>query len=145
VTDATDWTAEDAEALRVAVGRFVRAARGRSEIPPAQANVLRVLDRTGPITITELADELKVRHQSARETVAVLSQQNLISTARSADDARRIICTITTAGRARLNADRHARSTWILTRVERLPPAQRRAALSIAGILQVLSENEQAA
>jgi DNA-binding MarR family transcriptional regulator len=134
VTDATDWTAEDAEALRVAVGRFVRAARGRSEIPPAQANVL-----------TELADELKVRHQSARETVAVLSQQNLISTARSADDARRIICTITTAGRARLNADRHARSTWILTRVERLPPAQRRAALSIAGILQVLSENEQAA
>jgi DNA-binding MarR family transcriptional regulator len=142
MSEHADWTEQDAEALRVAVGQFVRAGRGHSEIPPAQANVLGALDRDGPMTIVELADRLRIRHQSVRETVATLSGQDLIATVRSPEDARKVICTITAAGRSRLDADRHARSAWILDRVRRLAPAQQRAALGIAELLQALSSDD---
>ena len=138
--DGPEWTTQDAEALRVAVGRFVRAGRLYDIIPSPQAAVLGYLDRDGPLTIVQLADRARVRHQSMRETIQTLQRSQALTTAPSHEDGRKVICSITPHGRTWLTRGREARTAWILAAVDRqLTSGQRAAAQQIAAILEGLA------
>lgn len=137
---AGEWTTEDADALRAAVGEFVRAGRRNTLLPGAQATVLGYLDREGPLTMQQLADLSGVRHQSVRETISSLQETGALTAERSEDDRRKVLCQITAAGRDALARDRQVRTRWILQAAqERLTDSEREFARAIPGLLRKLA------
>lgn len=120
-------TADLAEALRKAVGGFVRAVRASAETPSsAHAETLGLLDRHGPMNISALADLRSVKHQSQRLVVARLEADGLVQRRTSAEDARSQLIDLTEPGRQALHEQRRKRADVIAERIEeRLSPKER--------------------
>lgn len=140
-TEVDQWTEEQAQALRVAIGRFVRAGRSGDQVSSSQAGVLGELDRSGPLTISQLAHLGQVRHQSMRQMVHLLQGSGLITVRAHDSDARKKLCEISVSGREALDRDRTARTRWILAAANhRLDAEERRVAARIPELLMRLSD-----
>ncbi len=130
-----------AEALRSAVGRFVRAARARADtMPSSRAETLRRLDREGPQTIAELAQFRGVTHQAVSRAVAELERSGLVERAVNPTDARGFVLTLSDAGRAAVENDRAARNAAITAAIgSALSPAEHRRLTQVPALLDALS------
>ncbi|MDN3480028.1 helix-turn-helix domain-containing protein, partial [Curtobacterium sp. APC 4022] len=73
-----DFTLDDADALRRAIGDSTRAVRRTETTPEGQVETLGFLARDGAQSIAALARLRRVRHQSMRVTVADLEAQGLV-------------------------------------------------------------------
>ncbi|MFF5078663.1 MarR family winged helix-turn-helix transcriptional regulator [Actinoplanes sp. NPDC000266] len=104
---------ELAEALRAAVGDFVRRARAGDRMPPGQAAVLGHLDRGGAVSIAELARREQVRHQSMTRTVHLLHDQSLVDLKPHGTDRRQVVVAISDEGRTALAEERRHRASGI--------------------------------
>ena len=102
-----------AEALRAAIGDFVRRVRVGDRMPAGQVAVLDHLDRHGPLSIAELARREQVRHQSMTRTVHLLHERELAALRPHAEDRRQVVVTITGEGRAALAEERRHRAVGI--------------------------------
>jgi DNA-binding MarR family transcriptional regulator len=112
VTDVT----EVAGALRVAVGLLVRKLRqplNEGELTIAESSALSRLERGGPATSSDLARVDRISPQSMGVTVAALLDRGLIERARDPEDGRRIVLSVTDAGRRTLRDKRGARTEHI--------------------------------
>jgi len=112
VTDAS----EVAGALRVAVGLVVRKLRqapSEGELTLAESSALSRLERGGPATSSDLARLDRISPQSMGVTVALLLERGLIERNRDPADGRRIVLSITEAGRRTLRDKRGARTEHI--------------------------------
>ena len=86
--DALHATAED---LRVLVGKLRRRLREEAHVgdfTPSQVQVLSLLEREGPATVTTLARIQGMRPQSMGETLSVLKAAGLVSGAPDPNDGR---------------------------------------------------------
>jgi DNA-binding MarR family transcriptional regulator len=102
-----------AEQLRVNASRLVRTS-GRSEtLPPGESAVLATLDREGPQSIAQLAEQRGVRHQTAAKIVAQLETAGLVAKRNHPDDARMVLVRLTRSGGTALRRDRKARAGWL--------------------------------
>lgn len=102
-----------AEQLRVNASRLVRTS-GRSEtLPPGESAVLATLDREGPQSIAQLAEQRGVRHQTAAKIVAQLEGAGLVAKRNHPDDARMVLVRLTRSGSTALRRDRKARAGWL--------------------------------
>jgi DNA-binding MarR family transcriptional regulator len=101
---------EQAEELRAAVGEFVRRVRAYDRMPPGQVAVLGRLDRSGPLSLAELARRAAVKHQSMTRTVNLLVDQGLVSLGRAEADRRQVVAGITAAGKESLDQERRSRA-----------------------------------
>jgi len=125
-----------AEDLRAAVGGFVRRIRPFATIPPGQASVLGYLDRTGALSIAELARLDEVRHQSMTRTVNLLADRELVVVGPVDTDRRKVAVTITDRGRRQLAEQRHTRASVIAEALRSRLDEQELAIVSrIPGIL----------
>jgi DNA-binding MarR family transcriptional regulator len=107
---------EVAGALRVAVGLVVRKLRqapNPGELSVAESAALSRLERGGPATSSDLARVDRISPQSMGATVAALLDQGLIERARDPEDGRRIVLSVTEAGRRTLRDKRGARTGHI--------------------------------
>jgi DNA-binding MarR family transcriptional regulator len=107
---------EVAGALRVAVGLVVRKLRQApygSELTLAESSALSRLERGGPATSSDLARVDRISPQSMGVTVAALLDRGLIERNRDPEDGRRIVLSITEAGRRTLGDKRGARTEHI--------------------------------
>jgi DNA-binding MarR family transcriptional regulator len=126
-----------AEALRTAVGAFVRQVRRRDAMPVGQAAVLGYLARSGDLSITALAELEGVRHQSMARTVSLLAEQGLVATAVDERDRRRISVHLLDRGARRLGEERLQRASVIATAAAAaLTPEERLLAERIPEILR---------
>jgi DNA-binding MarR family transcriptional regulator len=131
---------QDAEQLRIAVGRFVRRIREDDAIPAGQSAVLGHLDRDGELPITELAQRERVRHQSMTQTLKLLQSQELIELISDDKDRRRVLARITAAGRGIIDADRQNRAGRIAqTILDELTPDEQEIVSRIPAILLKLT------
>jgi DNA-binding MarR family transcriptional regulator len=115
VPEVTDVT-EVAGALRVAVGLVVRKLRQApyaGELTLAESSALSRLERGGPATSSDLARVDRISPQSMGVTVAALLDRGLIERDRDPRDGRRIVLSITEAGRRTLRDKRGARTEHI--------------------------------
>ena len=125
-------TALLAEALRGAVGRFVRTVRSESATTTtAQSEVLAQLQRDGPATVTALAAQRGVKHQTMRLVVARLVEQGVVELRPNPDDGRSQLAALTRRGVHHVKAQQVARADYLasqlatrLTREERAIMAQ---------------------
>lgn len=130
-----------AEDLRLAVGAFVRATRARADtLQRTHADALGTLDRDGPRSIAQLAEEHRIRHQGMSRTVAELDRLGFITRSRNPDDARGWLIEINDAGERALGADRTARRALLEARIrDQLTDDERRALAQVPGLLRKLA------
>ncbi len=135
---------EVAAALRVAIGMLVRKMRqsqlpGELTLPETWA--LSRLDRNGPATSSGLARQDRISPQSMGATLAVLEQRGLIERRRDPADGRRVVLSITAAGRQLVNDRRGARSEMIAAALrDGFTAAERDQLHAIAPLLERLAE-----
>src|SRR5487761_1775482 len=103
---------EVAAGLRIAVGMLVRKLKqipSAGDLTLSETSALSRLDRGGPATSSELAKQDRISPQSMGATLAALEQRGLIERRRDPADGRRVVLSITEAGRQLANDRRGAR------------------------------------
>jgi DNA-binding MarR family transcriptional regulator len=105
-----------AGALRAATGllyRKLRQTRPDGELTFAESSALSRVERCGPTTSSELARLDGISPQSMGVTVAALLDRGLIERTRDPGDGRRIVLSVTEAGRQVVHDKRGARTGQI--------------------------------
>jgi DNA-binding MarR family transcriptional regulator len=107
---------EVAGALRAATGllyRKLKQTRPDGELTFAESSALSRLERCGPATSAELARLDGISPQSMGVTVAALLDRGLTERSRDPEDGRRIVLSVTEAGRQVVHDKRGARTGQI--------------------------------
>ncbi|SEE82669.1 transcriptional regulator, MarR family [Burkholderia sp. WP9] len=110
-----------AENLRVLAGKLRRRLREESHVgdfTPSQVQVLGLLEREGPATVTALARAHGMRPQSMGETLSVLKAAGLVSGAPDPNDGRQTVLSLTPAFRKKIKASRAAREDWLFRTIQ---------------------------
>jgi DNA-binding MarR family transcriptional regulator len=102
---------ELARDVRIAVGRIARRIRAiyfasdsESEASFGEISILSRLAREGPATASELAAQEQITPQGIGTMLTRLHQQGLVARSADPDDRRRIITSLTPAGRRALDS-----------------------------------------
>lgn len=107
--------------LRAVVGplsRRLRRYKPGDELTLSQVSVLVLLDREGPATSSELAAREGIRPQSMCTIVGVLSERGLVAREQDPADGRRIVVSLTGAGRDGLRGARRERGRRLAEAIE---------------------------
>ncbi|GIH20990.1 MarR family winged helix-turn-helix transcriptional regulator [Rugosimonospora africana] len=141
--NAADAVALGAE-LRVVLGRVVRRVRQGhkpGELTLSEASVLARLDRDGPATPGVLAEQERVQPQAMGVTLAGLERRDLVSRASDPADGRRVVLSVTDAGR-QLLSDRASASVQRMTRAlaEGFTADERRLLADVIPLLDRLAD-----
>ncbi len=130
--------------LYPAVYRRFQASRQRipgSDVTPRMLGLLRLLAVVGPLSVGEQAGHLGLSRATATELVDRLESKGLVARIRDGHDRRRVIVSLTEAGRARAAAHPEVLACDELIRaVEQMSPADRRAL--IVGMRALLAAAE---
>ena len=104
---------EVAAALRVSVGlllRRMRQSRPDGDLTLPESSALARLDRGGPATPGALAKQEQISPQSMGTTLAALEGRGLVVRQPDPRDGRRVVLSLTEAGRQLLRDKRNART-----------------------------------
>ncbi|MBO2448932.1 MarR family transcriptional regulator [Actinomadura barringtoniae] len=135
--------AETARELRLVVGRLVRRARGREDLPSSQVAVIGYLDRDGSMSTSELAQLQRVRHQSMARTVGQLEDMGLVERRPHPQDGRKSLIVLTDAGREVIEAQRERRADWLAEAITaELSEAERERLAEAVGLLGRLADHD---
>lgn len=107
--------------LRACLGPLVRRLRQvkpDGELTLSQTSVLVRLDREGPATATELAAGEGIRPQSVCTIVGALQERGLVARDPDPADGRRLVVSLTDAGRGGLHGARRERARRLTLAVE---------------------------
>jgi DNA-binding MarR family transcriptional regulator len=135
---------ELAAGLRVSVGMLVRRlkqAEPADDLTMPETSALSRLDRGGPMTSSELARQDWVSPQSMGVTVAALEQRGLITRSRDPEDGRRIMLSLTEAGRQVVHSRRDVRTERIARALrDGFTPDERAQLLAVVPLVERLAE-----
>ena len=134
--------AELASHLRIAVMRLsrrLRQQRTSDSQTASQLSALATLDRSGPLTLGELAAAERVQPPSMTRIAASLEAEALVSRTPHPSDGRQVLLAVTPHGTQLLNADRKRRDAWLAQRLRDLDPADLAALRAAAGVLERLA------
>ena len=104
---------EVAAVLQGAIGLLVRKMRQAhlpGELTLAESSALNRLGKGGPATSSDLAKQDRISPQSMGATLAALEQRGLIERHRDPADGRRIMLSVSDAGRQMISDRRGARA-----------------------------------
>ena len=102
-----------AAALRVSMGLLLRRLRQvgvPGELTVPETSALARLDRNGPAASSELARSEQISPQSMGATLSALEARGLVTRDPDARDGRRVVLSVTEAGRQLLRDKRDART-----------------------------------
>ncbi|WP_329264098.1 MarR family transcriptional regulator [Streptomyces sp. NBC_01478] len=102
-----------ASALLASIGVLVRRARRQpleGGLTMPERTALAQLDRAGPTTSSALAREAQITAQAMGATLGSLRTRDLVERRPDPDDGRRVVLTVTDAGRQALRNKRNARA-----------------------------------
>ncbi|WP_252541338.1 helix-turn-helix domain-containing protein [Streptomyces sp. RO-S4] len=131
-----------AEELRLTIGQLIRSVRTADTMPPGEAAILGYLDRGGPLTTADVAQQRGVSHQSAAKAVKELLAQGLVRGEAHPSDGRKLLLHLTSTGSERLAEERQRRADWIGTAINRaLGPDERRTLEAALPLLSRLASH----
>ena len=131
-----------ADRLRVSVGRLARRLRQQSlgGLTPSQSSVLANLDRLGPMTMTQIAEQEGIAKPSATGIVGRLVDKGLLDRAIDPSDRRSSVVAINRAGSDLLDQRRQERTAFLARRVEGLTVEERETLERAVEILERMAE-----
>lgn len=138
MTRSVDLAATAAD-LRLAVKLLAQRLRAQArpgELSWSQESVVSLLDRQGPMTITELATVEGVRSQSMGSTVSSLEALGLVRRVPDPTDGRQAQICLTDQGNQALATARAIKQGWLVGVLgERLSPAEQK---TLSGAIELL-------
>lgn len=136
-------TAADLRTAVKLLAQRLRAQARPGELSWSQESVVSLLDRQGPLTVTELARIEGVRSQSAGSTVASLEAVGLVRREPHPTDGRQALISLTDQGRRALAQARAIKQNWLIGELsERLTPAEQRTLRAGIDLLLRLSTKD---
>lgn len=111
MNDRDQLNRSTATAIRVALGALKRRAResqAEGQLTAPEVSALAQIDRSGPITIADLARHHQITPQAMGSTVAALEKHGLLQRSPDPHDGRRSLLTVNDAGRDILHSSRDA-------------------------------------
>jgi DNA-binding MarR family transcriptional regulator len=129
-------TAEVAVRLSVAMSRLKsrlreEAGMTRSGFTISQLSILhRILDE-GPATAASLAAAEHVSQQAIAQSVATLKEAGLVRGDRDATDGRKVLISVTAAGRELFESLLNSRNAWLVQAIDTMIGPKERANLDI--------------
>ena len=132
-----------APALRMAVVRLARRLRledTASGTTISQLSALAVVEKHGPIILSDIAARERVQPPTMTRLVANLEAQGLVDRAGDAKDRRLVRIAVTQAGRAALEDSRRRRTAFLAEQVRTLSGADREDLLRALPILERLAD-----
>ena len=135
-------SAEDELRLTVMrLARRIRLERGSEELRDHHLSVLFTLLREGPMSIGRLGEIERVSAPAMTRTVdAMVSAGHLARTAEP-DDARRVVVSMTEAGRRAATEVRIRRAEWFSAALQQLDDEERRTLSNAVRLLQRLADS----
>lgn len=130
--------------LRRAVTRLYsrfRSERLEGEVPDAALLVLIVLDKNGPLTLSDLAAAAHVTLGSMGQTVRWLERSAYLVKSRGVEDRRTVLHALTDAGREASAASRRHRHDWLEGRLADFTDAERADLARAAALLIRLADS----
>jgi DNA-binding MarR family transcriptional regulator len=143
--NAIDEQSDDIDALgnevRAAVANLYRRFRTLREDGDLGDAALFTLTKllAGPFSLTELSDSERVTPSSMSQTVNRLTSAGLAERGRDANDGRRVLFSITDAGRDVALAARAQRHAWLNEQLRSLSTDEREALATAASVMKRLS------
>jgi DNA-binding MarR family transcriptional regulator len=120
---ATDELTEQAARLRLAVNRMARRLRQEapSDLGPASIAALATIERSGPLTPSELARIEGIRRPTATRVLARLAEADLVRRTADPTDGRCSIVQIAPEGRRALRRLRKRKTAYLARTMRELP------------------------
>jgi len=107
-------------AATMRLARRLRREKADDELSDAQAGVLALLLRDGPLTPVALSASEHVTPPSMNRTLNALEAAGYVARARSDDDRRLVLVTLTDAGHRIVLETRRRRDAWLDRRLDAL-------------------------
>jgi DNA-binding MarR family transcriptional regulator len=130
--------------LRVSIGLLVRRLRqsdAPGELTMPETTALARLDRGGPTTASALAKQEQISPQSMGATLGGLEARGLIARSTDPEDGRRVVLSLTPAGRKVLGDRRNARVQALARGIAReFTPDEIERLRELATLLERLAE-----
>jgi DNA-binding MarR family transcriptional regulator len=134
-----------AAALRASIGlllRRLRQVKSEGELTLPESSALTRLDRNGPATATALARQEQISPQSMGATLAALEARGLAERRPDPGDGRRVILSITEAGREVMRNRRNARTEQLAQALSAgFTPAELAQLMAAAPLLERLAQS----
>ena len=143
-TTSTQDLSEQAARLRLAVNRMARRLRqeANSDLGPASISALATIERSGPLTPSELARIEGIRRPTATRILGRLAETGLVTRTADPSDGRCSIVQITGDGRKALTRLRKRKTAYLARKMRALGDDDVATLARAAEILeQVLEED----
>jgi DNA-binding MarR family transcriptional regulator len=132
--------ARDVQVLFSRLRRRLRELYDTRELTPSQIAVLSRLGKGGPASTSDLASAERVRPQSMAATVAALDERGLIQRHPDPGDGRRLLVSLTGAGREFFDDKQRAGEEWLARALQdRCTEAERRTVIEAMALLERLT------
>src|ERR1700761_7325986 len=146
--NTTDTSLTDtASHLRDAIVRTSRALRqeaaAETGLSPSATAALATINRSGPLTPSELAQLERVKRPSMTRTLACLEGEGLVERTADPADGRSFLVAINDAGRDRLARLRRRKSAYLARRLRKLDPDEGEPLARAAELLERIREDER--
>ncbi|MEZ5376798.1 MAG: MarR family transcriptional regulator [Acidimicrobiales bacterium] len=130
--------------LRMAMARLARRQRQAAStgLTPSQQSALAMIDRHGPLPLSELATLEQVAKPTITRIVAKLEEQGLVERLVDTVDRRFARVVVTAVGHERIEETRQRRNQWLTERIEGLSPDDIAAIFAVVEPLERLLEVE---
>ena len=145
-TTSTQDLTEQAARLRLAVNRMARRLRqeANTQLGPASIAALATIERSGPLTPSEVARVEGIQRPTATRILGRLTEAGLVSRTTDPSDGRSSIVQITSDGRKTLNRLRKRKTAYLARTMRALPDDDVATLTRAAEILeQVLEEGRR--
>jgi DNA-binding MarR family transcriptional regulator len=131
--------------LRLAIIRTARRLRQEAgtDLSPSQSAALSTIDRSGPLTPSELASLERIQRPTATRIIALLEEDGLIERAADPLDGRSSLVSATTRGRGLLKQLRTRKNAYLARRLRDLDPDEVATLARAAEILERLQDGER--
>jgi DNA-binding MarR family transcriptional regulator len=140
----SESAARAAQELRVVFSRLRRRLKdfaAGEDLTPSQTALLIRLWKDGASSTSALAGAERVRPQSMATIVAALDRQGLIRRAPDPDDGRRLVLTLTKAGRERAESAGKDREEWLARSLQdQFSERERRVIVEALSLLHRLTD-----
>jgi DNA-binding MarR family transcriptional regulator len=148
-TKAPDTSlADTASHLRNAIVRTARrlrqeGAEATGGMGATATAALATINRSGPLTPSEIAEIERVKRPSMTRTLGCLEREGLIERTPDPDDGRSSLVAINDAGRERMAALRRRKNEFLARRLDELTDEEVETLARAAELLERMREDEQ--
>jgi DNA-binding MarR family transcriptional regulator len=141
-TSITDTASHLRDAIVRTSRRLRQEAATETGLSPAMTAALATINRSGPLTPSELAELEHVKRPTMTRTLACLEREGLIERTPDPTDGRSFVVVVNDAGRDRLARLRRRKSAYLARRLRNLDPEEIETLARAAELLERMREDE---